>query len=113
MRRLSPLLVPVVSVLMLTASAGLARADDVARSPETRVLDRKIRTAERRIERWNQRVDRWHGEIADVATTVGRLTERVEASEPITLEGGMHGFPTRELWAHRLDRAHHDALRAP
>ena len=105
MRRLSFLLVPIVSMLMLAASPVLASAD-ATRSPEVRTLDRKIRTAEHRIRLWNHRLDRWHGRIAGIAVTIGRLTERVEQSEPITLEGGMHGFPTRELWSHRLDRAH-------
>ena len=105
MRRLAFLLVPCLAALVLVASPGAARAQD-SRSPDVRTLDRKIQTAERRIRTWNERLERWHERIARSAVAVDRLTEIAEGSEPVALEGVMHGFPTRELGSHRLARAH-------
>jgi hypothetical protein len=105
MRRRAPLLILCLTVLLLSASPGPAHARP-ARSPEVRTLDRRIRTAEHRIRTWNQRLERWHARIARTAVSVDRLTIRVEGTVPITLEGVTHGFPMRDLQAHRLERAH-------
>ncbi|HEY5858716.1 MAG TPA: hypothetical protein VIX62_00340, partial [Actinomycetota bacterium] len=105
MRRLPLFLIPCLAALMLVASPMPAYAQDPG-SPELRTLDRKIQTAERRIRTWNERLERWHERIARSAVAVDRLTDVAEDSEPVALEGVMHGFPTRELGSHRLARAH-------
>lgn len=90
--------------MLLVSSPGLAQAQDPGLDLHT--LERKTKTAERRIRTWNARLERWHERIAKSAMAVERLTDRVEGSEPIALDGLMHGFPTRELGSHRLARAH-------